>query len=455
MHVEEKLINFISNVGYDDIPEDQLDIVKTLVLTIFGTTIAGAYEQGCGDLLDYQRKLGGIEEATVLVHGGRFPAQDAAFLNGYMARAVDYCDAMKPGMHIGSSMIPAALAAAELNKGCNGKDFLSALCLGAETSIRLNLPDVAYDGFDPTGVCAIFAATASVCRILGLNEDQTMNAMALAFNRSSGSLQPVIDGSLAMRSIQGWTAQNAVVCCRHALLGITGPLNFLTGTYGYYHLFGKDLIKPESILTGLGKSFGLEQFIFKKYPSCGLTQACTEIILKLIEETDITPENTEKISAKVHPYAFSIAGHPFQTGENPRANGMFSIRYCIANALIRKDSRLILFEEEYVKDPGIKDLTDKIDVISDPGLIDTGHTAIEIKILTAGGSEYTEKMDVAPGFLENPLTQADHENRFFDCIDFPKKAFSRENGEKVVDMVEKMESLGGVRVRIPLLAATV
>jgi 2-methylcitrate dehydratase PrpD len=254
-----------------------------------------------------------------------------------------------------------------------------------------------------------------------------------------------------MRSIQGWTAQNAIVCSRHAQLGITGPVNFLTGTYGYYHLFGKDMIEPESILTGLGKSFGLEQFIFKKYPSCGLTQSCTEIILKLIKETDITPENTEKIRVKVHPYAFNIAGHPFQTGENPRANGMFSIRYCIASAIMRKESRLISFEEEYVQDPGIKDLTDKIDVISDPGLIDTGHTAVEITILTSGGREYTEKMDVAPGFPSNPLTQADHENHFFDCIGFSKKAFSRENGEKIIDMVDKMESLDDVRVFIPLL----
>ena len=67
MDIEKTFINSISNVTYENIPKDQINIVKTLILTIFGTIIAGAHEQDCGDLLDYQRKLGGKEEATVLV----------------------------------------------------------------------------------------------------------------------------------------------------------------------------------------------------------------------------------------------------------------------------------------------------------------------------------------------------------------------------------------------------
>jgi len=45
------------------------------------------------------------------------------FVNSVMARAMDFCDAMSPGIHIGSSSVPGALAMAELIGSYSGKDF--------------------------------------------------------------------------------------------------------------------------------------------------------------------------------------------------------------------------------------------------------------------------------------------------------------------------------------------
>ena len=66
-------------------------------------------------------------------------------------------------MHIGPVAIPAGLAAAELVGGCSGKEFLASLTLGIELASRLNLMNFesTYYGFDPTGVCAIYAGTAT------------------------------------------------------------------------------------------------------------------------------------------------------------------------------------------------------------------------------------------------------------------------------------------------------
>ena len=97
--------------------------------------------------------------------GDRLPAAAAARFNGTLCRALDYCDAMAPGPHIGSSLLPAALAAAELAGGCSGADFVAALAAGAELSSRLNLSESQYDGFDPTGVLVVFAATAAAARV--------------------------------------------------------------------------------------------------------------------------------------------------------------------------------------------------------------------------------------------------------------------------------------------------
>ena len=153
---------------------------------------------------------------------------------------------------------------------------------------------------------------------LGLNGHETWNALALAFNRCGGSFQSHIDGSLGVRFVQGWVAQGGLLCARLAHKGITGPKNFLEGVYGYLHLYGKDLFTGESITAGLGEEYRLEKMVYKKYPSCALTQGPTDVTLKLMAEEGISAGDIDKIEITVPPYTYKLVGHEFETGDNPR-----------------------------------------------------------------------------------------------------------------------------------------
>lgn len=453
MEIEKKLVEYICTSNFKDIPPQPLSVVKNMVLTVLGTTIAGAHAEGCEPLVDLYRGLGGHAEATILNHGGKIPAENAAFVNGVMARALDFCDAVEPGLHIGSSVVPAALAAAELAGSCSGRNFLTALALGTEVAARLNLTEAAYDGFDPTGVCAVFAAAAAAAKILQLGPEQTWNALALAFNKSGGSFQSNIDGSLAVRVIQGWVAQSGVSCARFARAGITGPKRFLEGVYGYFHLYGKDLLNPERAVAGLGEKFELQNLMFKKFPSCGGTLGSTEVILGLIAENRLEPDMIDHIDVTVPPYIHKLVGHEFQIGDNPRVNAQFSIQYCVANALIRKSSKLHHFEESSVRDPEIMPLARKVRVIADPALDARGHTALDMQVFTTSGDTYFKNMDIAPGFPGNPLTQREHEERFWDCLNFAARPVERQSAEKIISLVTRLEELEDIRNLIPLVGS--
>ena len=235
MDVEETLVEYALDTSFGDLPEQAIEIGKTLVLTVLGTTVAGAALEGCEAMVRQVKEWGGREEATILIYGGQVPAHNAAFVNSIMARATDFDDGLIPGVHLGATCVPTALAAAELAGGCNGKDFLASVVVGAEVAARINCYS-AYDGFNPTGVCAIFADAAITGRMLQLNARQMLNALAIALNRSGGSLQNNLDGALAVRIIQGFTSQSGIICAQLAQKGITGPRNFLKGRYGYFHL---------------------------------------------------------------------------------------------------------------------------------------------------------------------------------------------------------------------------
>jgi 2-methylcitrate dehydratase PrpD len=144
-------------------------------------------------------------------------------------------------------------------------------------------------------------------------------------------------------------------------------------------------------------------------------------------------------------------GHPFEIGDNPKVNAQFSIQYCVANALLRKSSKLSHFEDKYIRDPGIATLTKRINVISDKSLEARGHTPVDMSVLTRSGKQYLRKVDIAPGFPGNELTPEDHEQRFWDCIDFAEQRIARESAERIVSLVNGIETLEDMRVLIPLL----
>ncbi len=451
MEIENKLVQFVKALRFQEIPSRTLATVKNMLMTVAGTTIAGAEAEGCSEIRELYVALGGRAEATILVHGGKLPAQHAALVNGVMARALDYCDAMAPGLHIGSSLVPATLAAVDLRGGCSGEEFLTALTAGAELSSRLNLSESAYNGFDPTGVAGVFSGTAAASRILGLDDSQLWNALALAGNRSGATFQSNIDGSLAVRLIQGWVAATGIECARLAQKGITGPKNFLEGVYGYFHLFAKDQYDPETVTGRLGQEFQLNKIVFKKFPSCGLTQGVTELALSLTAEHDLKPQEISSVEVLVPPYAHKLVGHNFQIGDNPKVNAQFSIQYCVASAIVRNGSQLQHFEKEAITDPEVASLIKKIKVIPDPGMDIRGHTSVDLRVTTIHGREFFTRLDHAPGFPENPLSDREHLRRFRDCVHFAARPPSKSKTEELIDTVQTIEKLHDVRGFISLM----
>jgi 2-methylcitrate dehydratase PrpD len=451
METERNIAEYICHAAYSTVPPAAIEVIKDQLLAVLGTTIAGAHADGCETVVKLAKELGGKEEASILIHGGKVPAHQAAFVNGVMARALDFCDALAPGAHIGSATIAAALAAAELTGGVNGADFLTSIVIGTDLAVRMNLGEAQYDGFDPTGVCVPFASTAAAARIMHLSEKETWNALALAFNKCGGSFQANVDGSLAVRVIEGWVAETGVTCARLAKRGITGPANFLEGLYGYFHLFGKDQLSGDTLLSGLGTEYKVGKLVFKKYPSCGLTQGSTDVILGLMAEKGFGADDIERIEIIVPPYTYKLVGHPFEVGNNPKVNAQFSIRYCVANALVRKGAKLVHFEEEAVRDPDVLELTKKVEVISDVAMEIRGHTPLDMRVIRKDGKQYLKKIDFVSGFPEKPLTRDEHLQRFRDCIDFAAKPLPEEKIKDLVDAVNSLEEMDDIRGIIPLL----
>ena len=451
MKVETELAQFVCTLRAADVPPPAQQVLRRMLLAVAGTALAGAGEDGIGALRDLLRERGGTPQATAFVFGDRLPAAAAARFNGTLCRALDYCDAMAPGPHIGSSLLPAALAAAELAGGCSGAEFVAALATGAEVASRLNLAESQYDGFDPTGVLVVFAATAAAARILQLTPQQTLHALALAFNRCGGSFQSNVDGTLAVRMVQGWVAETGVDCAQLARRGVTGPPNFVGGHYGYAHLFGRDRFDSGAVLRDLGHEWRLQRVVFKKYPSCGVTQGVTELALALVHEEGLRADQVDAAEVRLPPYAHRLVGHRFQVGTNPRVDAQFSAAYCVANAFERSGSRLAHFAPAQVADPRVHALIGRIKVVADATLDARGHTAVDLRVRTTDGRTLERALDIAPGFPGAGLSDAQHRARFDDCVAYAPRRPPPVQVEQLVAAIEGIDAQADARQLAALL----
>ncbi len=453
MELERQFVDFIMDGRLENIPWESVGVIKNVILNDLGAIVGGATSEGCETILNMAKAWGGKEEATVLIYGGKLPAYNAALVNSTMARALDIDDHMPPGMHVGASAVPTALAAAELAGGCSGKEFLTALVFGFDMAIRINYAS-AYNGFDPSGVCGIFAAIAAAGRVLRLDAAQMWDALALGFNRPIQTFQSIVDGTMAVRVGQGLISQAAIACIQMAQKGITGPKNFLEGVYGYFHLYAGDKYDPPVITAGLGETFQLDKVSFKAYPSCGNTIAGTDAILGLMGEHDLTPENVAGINVRITPYAHHMVGGQFKIGNNPRVDAQFSVQYCVANALMRKESLIRHFDESFIRDPKIMELVKKIHVVPDPALEGAKQglsLRADMDVATTAGDTYHISIPIPSGFPGNPLSNEKIVKRFEEAACYGGKPVPENNLEKIISIVDHLEQAENVCDLVPLM----
>ncbi len=450
-----QLVEHILKRSYEVLPHEVLEAAKLSIIETMGTLIAGAKAPGCSELKDLIQQWGGKGEATILVYGGKVPIHHAALLNSTMARALDFDNAMRGGMHPSASSVPTAIAVAEFVGGVSGKEFLTALALGEDVGARINLAVSDYYGFDPVGVCMVYGATAIAGRLMGLSHDQMRHAMGLALNMAAGSWQSNIDGSLAVRLIQGMASGSGILAALLARRGFTGPKQVLQGKFGHFHLFSRDQADVEVVTQGLGTRYRGVEVIRKRFPSCGATQAATQATLELAQEHGIEPEKVEKVRVRVCRRAYNLVGHRYQLGDQPEVNAQFSIGYTVANALTRRSSCLEHFTKDFVTDPTILKLAQKIFTEIDETLEQDGGRAqsAHVSIWLRNGGKFEKYLQCANGWPENPLNFAQIQEKFDECMSFACHPLLHEQREKFFTMVEYLEEVDDVALLIPLLLA--
>ena len=457
MSIIAEMIRNVLETPFEAFDQLTLDRAKDRIIDVVGCLIGGANASGCSMMVDLVREWGGRKESTILVHGGKVPAHNAALVNCVMTRSYDfeptgaYVEGKSTPAHLSGTTGPTAITVAE-QKAASGKELLTALILGDDLASRITAASQLNidSGFDCTGTVNAFGATAIAGRLWGLNEHQMLNAFGIVLNQLAGSFQNIFDGAHSFKLPQGLAAHAAIFSVALANKGFTGIKDPLLSKYGYFSLYCKTY-QLEVLTRDLGNNFYAD-YTCKPYPCCRSNHAAIECALELTGANVIRPEDIDEIVVDITPTALDFAvGQPFKLREVPQIDGAFNLQYTVASALLRRSIKLEHFTEEFVRDPKITDLINKIRLT--PTMPLDKPLGARMKIKMKQGNEYDKRIDMPKGNgIFTPLTKADMRAKYFDNVAF-SKTISMEKAEKVLDLIERIEEVDNINKIIKLLVA--
>lgn len=452
MDILESLVKNVIDLRYEALPIDAVNITKLAILDTIGCIIAGSEAPGCLPIKEQVLEWGGKEESTIMIHGGKVPCPNAAFANSTMARALDFDTTWARGVHMSAASIPAAIAVAEMCQGVTGKDFLTAIIAGEDLAARIHFATSDYNGFEPTGVCGILGVAAITGKLLGLDKDQMMDALGIAFNRAAGSYQPNIDGALIIRVIEGLTARSGIESALLAKKGICGGENILQGIYGFFHLFSDDKYDIKVVIDKIGKHFlGALEIYFKKYPACGGTGSAIDATIQLVSEENIDPEDVTEVTVSGSQFFYNMLGNYFKIGRNPQGNAQFSYQYTVASSLLRRRFDIQDIMPERINSPEVLKIIERVHPMVDLYLTKEHPGATTVRILTKQGREFSKTVKHRRGSKENPLNREEIVEKFLYCTRCSSVSFGKATPKLIIQMIDNLEQVKEMEELVQLL----
>jgi 2-methylcitrate dehydratase len=442
LSISRQIARFAVNLKYEDLPAEVVEMAKHYIYDSIGCAYGSIGTRDVTMMRELLNEISGAEEATIIGFGDRMPAVNAALLNSLMIRALDYNDIYwKEDPSHPSDLIPAAFAAGE-KADATMKDVIVAIVLAYEFEQRLcefAKPGVRERKWHHATLTQ-FVSPIVAGKVLGLNEDQMVNAIGINGSHNHTIGCPTA-GKLTMmkNTVDPMAVQSGVFAALMAQKGYTGTERVFEGKEGLMDVFGPNW-DLDALLDGFGESYRIMQCSMKAFPTEALTHTHISATIKLVTEHDIQPGDIESVTITTIARAVDILFDPHKYRPDSRETADHSLPYCISVALVDRQITPASFSDEKLKDPRIWNVIDKI----------KGEASVEfekmfpakqpskVQIVLKDGSVHSQYLEFPKGDPREPMTENDLSIKFNALS---KSHFSPEKLNELKETVFSCETL--------------
>ncbi len=454
------IARFACNASLANLPASAIAAAKADIFDTLACAAAGSSAAAVSEVRALACEWGGAAQASILVFGDKVPAHHAAWVNGTMSHARDYDDTHDAAvLHAGVSVVPAALAAAELAGGVSGDQTIAGVAAGLETICRLGVAtriSIVESGYMYTSLFGYFAATVAASRVLKLDVAQTVNALGIAYSQVAGNHQVTRDAALTKRMQPGYAAMSALLSVQLSQRGIRGAQASFDGADGFLRVYLRGKLDREALVEGLGERYEFTQLSYKPYPCCRFNHNAIAAAIALRKTIGARIEGIRRIRVGLNRQAYEAVCTPIEIRKAPTTivQAQFSIPYTVACAMVDGRVSLSHFNEAALKRQDILALAQRVDgYVDDEIERSAGRNVTPAALLVEmdDGTTHKLRLDVPLGHPDHPMSPADFEEKAQDCFRVAARPLHDDAHRELRRLTDTLEAQDDVRALVRVL----
>ncbi len=374
-----------------------------------------------------------------------------------MVRAIDFNDHLahnpntnaKLGGHP-SDNLSAILAIAEW-RNLSGSDVIAALLASYELYGRFYKylrPELPWDHTTSFGL----SVPAVAARLLGLDAQQTANAIAISVAQSA-ALGVVRRGVLSHSKFlaSALIAERGVEAAQLAALGVTGPMTVFEDVRGISNGIFRSDEELDDLVSPIGVHM-VEGVTIKAFPGMDTSQAAAEAAVKAAGGLKLRASDIASIELVMndHPMTREQIADPLRRAPHSRETADHSIHYMVAVALLDGEMTPRQFAEGRWFDPEACDLMNRMVITIDPDWTKRapGGFPCTVKLKLKDGRVIRAEVPYAAGHARNKMGHAQVVEKFRNCVE---RRLSPARADEIIAAVDGLEGLPSTRELMRLL----
>ena len=437
--------NHAAHLSYEDLTEEARTAAKMSILDTLGVILAASgMEPALKGVIEIVQESGGSPQCSVLGFGGKYPAVMAALANGAMAHCLDYDDQTPWGQHCASSIMPAAFAVAERQGGVSGQNLIAAVAAGQDIFARLRCNVEWKKDWNLSTVLAVFAATASAGRVIGLSTSRMAHAFGIATMQSSGIMEMIAGRGSDLRGLYaGFSAKGAVLAVMMAEKGVTGIDHAFEGKYGFMNTYFGGHFDRGAIIRNLGSEFLGSGTLYKRWPCVGTAHSHMKAAIDIVSNNKLSLDDIAEVHLHVGDY-HSLMCEPLEDRRAPvtLADAKFSLPFLVATAIVRKGMSVTDFSERALRDDDVQNVAHKIHLVQDSNLdwkLELPLGRVEIR--TRDGRRWIAEGRNVPGNADNPMNWNNIADKFRECAAAAVNPLTKDTATKAIELAMELDML--------------
>ena len=372
-----KLEKFILETKWEDLPAEVQSRMKGCFVDLMGALLAGSMSEQFAVGLKLAETLYGSGDIAVVGSDKRFNFMGASAAMGHSSNAYDIDDGHNmTRSHPGTSFVGAILAAA-YEKDLTLKDFLTAMLVAYEATIRSGAAIMDYYNYaHSSGTFGAVGVAAGVGRIYGFTKEEMNNVLSVAeFNA------PLVPG---IRSVE-YPSMNKDGVPFGVMIGALAIKAAQCGFTGNKNLLESD--EHRHYLDDLGEKYEVMGLYFKPYPCCRWGHPAIDACVDTMKKNGIAHTDVERVVIKTFKRATLLSKIEPKTADEAQYN----IAYPVASSIVYGDFGIDRVLNENLSDPTVLEMMKRLSFEVDEEL-DSKFPAKRIcraEIYTKDGKVYT------------------------------------------------------------------